>query len=333
MANRTTTGRLDAVASPALPMDVAGLSPVMQKLGAQLQLAASTDASVFIVGESGAGKEIVARAIHDASERRSQPFVAVNCGAISGTLAHAELFGHEKGSFTGALAQNAGYFEYASGGTLFLDEVTEMPPDMQVHFLRVLEAGTYQRVGGSDLLRAHVRIICASNRDPAASVADGRMRQDFLHRLLVIPLRVPPLRERGDDALILAHRFLDTLNAQHRTQKTFSKPMLEAILQHDWPGNVRELRNVVQRAFILSDTQLDTDLLARGPARQRTELRDGSLNFPVGMPLGRAQREFILATLAHHDGDKRLAADTLGVSLKTLYNRLDVYDKEGLADR
>ncbi len=333
MANRTTTGRLDAVASPALPMDVAGLSPVMQKLGAQLQLAASTDASVFIVGESGAGKEIVARAIHDASERRSQPFVAVNCGAISGTLAHAELFGHEKGSFTGALAQNAGYFEYASGGTLFLDEVTEMPPDMQVHFLRVLEAGTYQRVGGSDLLRANVRIICASNRDPAASVADGRMRQDFLHRLLVIPLRVPPLRERGDDALILAHRFLDTLNAQHRTQKTFSKPMLEAILQHDWPGNVRELRNVVQRAFILSDTQLDTDLLARGPARQRTELRDGSLNFPVGMPLGRAQREFILATLAHHDGDKRLAADTLGVSLKTLYNRLDVYDKEGLADR
>ena len=333
MANRTTTGRLDAVASPALPMDVAGLSPVMQKLGAQLQLAASTDASVFIVGESGAGKEIVARAIHDASERRSQPFVAVNCGAISGTLAHAELFGHEKGSFTGALAQNAGYFEYASGGTLFLDEVTEMPPDMQVHFLRVLEAGTYQRVGGSDLLRANVRIICASNRDPAASVADGRMRQDFLHRLLVIPLRVPPLRERGDDALILALRFLDTLNAQHRTQKTFSKPMLEAILQHDWPGNVRELRNVVQRAFILSDTQLDTDLLARGPARQRTELRDGSLNFPVGMPLGRAQREFILATLAHHDGDKRLAADTLGVSLKTLYNRLDVYDKEGLADR
>ncbi|MFC0255178.1 sigma-54-dependent Fis family transcriptional regulator [Achromobacter marplatensis] len=314
-------------------MDVTGLSPVMQKLGTQLQLAASTDASVFIVGESGAGKEIVARAIHDASERRSQPFVAVNCGAISGTLAHAELFGHEKGSFTGALAQNAGYFEYASGGTLFLDEVTEMPPDMQVHFLRVLEAGTYQRVGGSDLLRANVRIICASNRDPAASVAEGRLRQDFLHRLLVIPLRVPPLRERGDDAVILAHRFLDTLNAQHRTKKTFSKQMLDAIHQHDWPGNVRELRNVVQRAFILSDTQLDTDLLARAPARQRTEVRDGALSFPVGMPLGRAQREFILATLAHHDGDKRLAADTLGVSLKTLYNRLDVYDKEGLADR
>ncbi|MGH8817914.1 sigma-54 interaction domain-containing protein [Achromobacter pestifer] len=314
-------------------MDVTGLSPVMQKLGSQLQLAAATDASVFIVGESGAGKEIVARAIHDASDRRGQPFVAVNCGAISGTLAHAELFGHEKGSFTGAIAQNAGYFEYASGGTLFLDEVTEMPPDMQVHFLRVLEAGTYQRVGGSDLLRANVRIICASNRDPAASVADGRLRQDFLHRLLVIPLRVPPLRERGDDALILAHRFLATLNTQYQTQKTFSKRMLDAISQHDWPGNVRELRNAVQRAFILADTQLDADMPARTPVGQRAEIRDGALRFPVGMPLGSAQREFILATLAHHAGDKRLTADTLGVSLKTLYNRLDVYEKDSLADR
>ncbi|WP_043519020.1 sigma-54 interaction domain-containing protein [Achromobacter arsenitoxydans] len=299
----------------------------MRKLGAQISLAAATDASVFIIGESGAGKEIVARAIHDASDRRNQPFVAVNCGAISGTLAHAELFGHEKGSFTGAVAQNAGYFEYASGGTLFLDEVTEMPPDMQVHFLRVLEAGTYQRVGGTDLLRANARIICASNRDPAASVADGRLRQDFLHRLLVIPLRVPPLRERGDDALVLAHQFLDTLNAQHGTKKTFAPRMLEAIGRYDWPGNVRELRNVVQRAYILADALLDAELHVRARGPQQAELRDGSLSFPVGMPLDRAQREFILATLAHHGGDKRLAAETLGVSLKTLYNRLDLYEK------
>lgn len=332
MANRTTARREDTLAAnppfPSNPMDMTGLSPVMQKLNKRLQLAASTDASVLIVGESGSGKEIVARAIHDASERRDRPFVAVNCGAISGTLAHAELFGHEKGSFTGAIAQNAGYFEYASGGTLFLDEVTEMPPDMQVHFLRVLEAGTYQRVGGSDLLRANVRIISASNRDPAAAVAEGRLRQDFLHRLLVVPLRVPPLRERGDDALILAHRFLDTLNTQHQTQKTFAKTMLDAIAQHDWPGNVRELRNVVQRAFILSDSQLDTPLIGRSAASRHALVQDGALNFPVGMPLGHAQRAFILATLAHHDGDKRLAADTLGVSLKTLYNRLDVYEKE-----
>lgn len=331
MANRTTVRREDTLAASSNPMDATGLSPVMQTLSNRLQLAATTDASVFIVGESGAGKEIVARAIHDASDRRDRPFVAVNCGAISGTLAHAELFGHEKGSFTGAVAQNAGYFEYASGGTLFLDEVTEMPPDMQVHFLRVLESGTYQRVGGSDLLRANVRIISASNRDPAAAVAQGRLRQDFLHRLLVVPLRVPPLRERGNDAVILAQRFLDTLNAQHQTQKTFSKAMLDAIAQHDWPGNVRELRNIVQRAFILSDSQLDTHLLTRKSANQPTQVRDGALSFPVGMPLDRAQRAFILATLAHHEGDKRLAADTLGVSLKTLYNRLDVYEKEGSA--
>ncbi len=251
--------------------------------------------------------------------------MAVNCGAISGTLAHAELFGHEKGSFTGAVAQNAGYFEYASGGTLFLDEVTEMPPDMQVHFLRVLESGTYQRVGGADLLRANVRVICASNRDPQAAVAEGRLRQDFLHRLLVVPLRVPPLRERGDDARILAQRFLDALNREHGTQKTFSRAMQDAIAQHDWPGNVRELRNTVQRAYILADAELDASALARARDVPRGELRDGTLCLPVGMPLERAQREYILATLAHHEGDKRLAAQTLGISLKTLYNRLDAY--------
>ncbi|MGS1107716.1 sigma 54-interacting transcriptional regulator [Achromobacter anxifer] len=301
----------------------------MQKLAAQLQLAAATDASVFIVGESGTGKEIVARAIHDASLRRAQPFVAVNCGAISGSLAHAELFGHEKGSFTGAVAQSAGYFEYASGGTLFLDEVTEMPPDLQVNFLRVLEAGTYQRVGGSDLLRANVRIICASNRDPYASVAQGRLRQDFLHRLLVIPLRVPPLRERGDDALVLAHWFLDTLNSANGTQKTFSAHMLESILRHDWPGNVRELRNAVQRAFILADGELETELPPRPRAAPQPMLRDGALTLPIGMSLGQAQRAFILATLAHHAGDKRGAAESLGLSLKTLYNRIEDYEKNG----
>ncbi|MFY3135818.1 sigma-54 interaction domain-containing protein [Achromobacter xylosoxidans] len=308
-------------------MNVSGLSPVMQKLATQVRLAAETDASVFIVGESGAGKEVVARAIHEASARRDHPFIAVNCGAISGSLAHAELFGHEKGSFTGAVAQNAGYFESASGGTLFLDEVTEMPPDMQVHFLRVLETGTYQRVGGTDLLRANARILCASNRDPAASVADGRLRQDFLHRLLVIPLRVPPLRERDGDAVTLARHFLDELNARHGTGKTFSQRMLQAIGRHEWPGNVRELRNAVQRAYILCDEELDAEL-PRMRAAPHAEFKDGALSFPVGTALGNAQRDFILATLAHHGGDKRLTAETLGVSLKTLYNRLDVYEKD-----
>lgn len=307
-------------------MDDSSLSPIMQKLAAQVRLAAASDASVFIVGESGAGKEVVARAIHTASDRADKPFVAVNCGAISGALAHAELFGHEKGSFTGAVAQNAGYFESASGGTLFLDEVTEMPLDMQVHFLRVLESGTYQRVGGSDLLRANARILCASNRDPAASVADGRLRQDFLHRLLVIPLRVPPLREREGDAALLAQRFLDELNQRHATAKTFSARMLHSIARHDWPGNVRELRNTVQRAYILHDDELDAALPAARTAA-RAQFKDGTLSVAVGTALDIAQRDFILATLAYHGGDKRLTAETLGVSLKTLYNRLDVYER------
>ncbi|WP_407851583.1 sigma-54 interaction domain-containing protein [Bordetella petrii] len=301
----------------------------MQEFGSQLERAARSDATVFITGESGTGKEMVARAIHDASERHASPFIAVNCGAISSSLVHAQLFGHEKGSFTGALAQTAGYFETASGGTLFLDEVTEMSDALQVQFLRVLESGTYQRVGGTELLRADVRIVCATNRDPYAAVDNGELRQDFLHRLLVVPLRVPPLREREDDVLLLAQRFLDELNTTHQTRKRFSPRMLDALALYDWPGNVRELRNVVQRAFIMSDSVVEAEFRRRTPAATGPDVSDGTLKFPVGTPLSQAQRDVILATLAHHDGDKQRTADTLGVSLKTLYNRLGAYSADG----
>ncbi|OZI76747.1 sigma-54 interaction domain-containing protein [Bordetella genomosp. 2] len=301
----------------------------MRDFGTQLERAARSDATVFITGESGTGKEMVARAIHDASARHASPFIAVNCGAISSSLVHAQLFGHEKGSFTGALAQTAGYFETASGGTLFLDEVTEMSDALQVQFLRVLESGTYQRVGGTELLRADVRIVCATNRDPYAAVDNGELRQDFLHRLLVVPLRVPPLREREDDVLLLAQRFLDELNAAHQTRKRFSPRMLDALALYDWPGNVRELRNVVQRAFIMSDSVVEAEFRRRTPAATGPDVSDGTLKFPVGTPLSQAQRDVILATLAHHDGDKQRTADTLGVSLKTLYNRLGAYSADG----
>ncbi len=306
-----------------------GMCAAMRDFGTQLERAARSDATVFITGESGTGKEMVARAIHDASERHASPFIAVNCGAISSSLVHAQLFGHEKGSFTGALAQTAGYFETASGGTLFLDEVTEMSDALQVQFLRVLESGTYQRVGGTELLRADVRIVCATNRDPYAAVDNGELRQDFLHRLLVVPLRVPPLREREDDVLLLAQRFLDELNAAHQTRKRFSPRMLDALALYDWPGNVRELRNVVQRAFIMSDSVVEAEFRRRTPAATGPDVSDGTLKFPVGTPLSQAQRDVILATLAHHDGDKQRTADTLGVSLKTLYNRLGAYSADG----
>lgn len=306
-----------------------GMCAAMRDFGTQLERAARSDATVFITGESGTGKEMVARAIHDASARHASPFIAVNCGAISSSLVHAQLFGHEKGSFTGALAQTAGYFETASGGTLFLDEVTEMSDALQVQFLRVLESGTYQRVGGTELLRADVRIVCATNRDPYAAVDNGELRQDFLHRLLVVPLRVPPLREREDDVLLLAQRFLDELNAAHQTRKRFSPRMLDALALYDWPGNVRELRNVVQRAFIMSDSVVEAEFRRRTPAATGPDVSDGTLKFPVGTPLSQAQRDVILATLAHHDGDKQRTADTLGVSLKTLYNRLGAYSADG----
>lgn len=306
----------------------AGMCPLMREFGSQVARAARSDATVFITGESGTGKEMIARAIHEGSERSKHPFIPVNCGAFSHSLAHAQLFGHEKGSFTGALGQTAGYFESAGNGTLFLDEVTEMPLDMQVQFLRVLETGTYRRVGGSELSRANVRVICASNRDPFRAVEEGRLRQDFLHRLLVIPLRIPPLREREDDARILAQRFLARLNAEHGAEKSFSPRMLNAIARYDWPGNVRELHNVIQRAYVMSDTELDVELIARPRQPPRPVQKDGMLSFRIGTTLEDAQREFILATLAQYDNDKRRAADVLGVSLKTLYNRLERYGRQ-----
>lgn len=320
-------GSIERGSQHASPCFCLGESELICHLAEQIILAGSSDASVFIVGESGTGKEMVARAIHDASPRREMPFVAVNCGAINAQLAHAELFGHEKGSFTGALAQSAGYFESASAGTLFLDEVTEMSQDMQVHFLRVLESGTYQRVGGSDLLHADVRIISATNRDPMEAVQEGHMRQDFLHRLLVIPLRVPPLRERPEDVGPLARKFLNELNQSYGTHKRFAPRFLAVLAQHDWPGNVRELRNVVQCRFIMSDDIIDVDGLRQAVIRPATRHED-SLTFPIGTPLEQAQREFILATLAHHHDDKSAAAEALGISLRTLTNRLGGYDHD-----
>ena len=329
MANRTTTGREDAIASSAAPMDMTGLSPVMQKLGTQVRLAASTDASVFIVGESGAGKEIVARAIHDASERRSHPFVAVNCGAISGTLAHAELFGHEKGSFTGALAQNAGYFEYASGGTLFLDEVTEMPLDLQVKLLRVLETGQFMRVGTNREIGCDIRIVAATNRNPEQAVQEGKLREDLYYRLSVFPIELPPLRDRGDDILFLAQRFLQAQNQETGKNKVFSPQAAEALAQYDWPGNVRELKNFVRRAFIMADGDvLNVDMLAPHVSPSG-DAPTSQVSVPVGETLAEADRRLILATLARCNGVKKQTAAMLGISPKTLYNRLEEYAAAG----
>lgn len=327
-SNPTATSRGAGRADPAAfpPPSSMGKCDAMRRLAEQIDKVAGTEASVLIVGESGTGKELVARAIHGGSERADQPFVPVNCGAIPATLIEAELFGHEKGSFTGAIAQNIGYFEHATGGTLFLDEVTEMPLDMQVQLLRVLETGTFHRVGGLQPVRVNVRIVAATNRDPYTAVNEGRFREDLLYRLAVVPLRVPPLRERLEDVPYLAQRFLDNFNAAEGTSKAFSKRAMETLMAYDWPGNVRELKNTIHRAYILADNVVEIAGPALSRRQPKAQVAQGTLKMSVGTSLLQAQRELILATLAHHQGDKRLTARTLGISLKTLYNRLGTYD-------
>ncbi len=242
--------------------ELRGSSPPMCGLYDEIARVAVTNATVLIVGESGTGKELVARAVHTYSLRRDQPFVAVHCGAIPRQLLEAELFGHEKGSFTGAHQQHAGYFERADHGTLFLDEVTEMAPDMQIKLLRVLETGRFFRVGGTQPVTVDLRVVAATNRDPQAATRSGAFRNDLLYRLAVFPILVPPLRERGPDVATLAQYFLDALNGKGGTAKRFTRQARDVMASHRWPGNVRELRNAVQRAYILAVD--DVDLLDAG---------------------------------------------------------------------
>lgn len=332
-----------ASAAPLTPITVArpdfghlyGRSPVMRVLYRQIGKVSGTLATVLIMGESGTGKELIARTVHDMSPRADQAFIAVNCGAISPNLIESELFGHEKGSFTGAGQRHTGYFEHASGGTIFLDEITEMPAEMQVKLLRVLETGVFMRVGGTEPIQTRARIIAATNRNLMEAVADGAFREDLMYRLAVVPLHVPPLRERDDDIEELAQHFLAQFNAAHQTDKVFSRTALATLRNHAWPGNVRELRNAVQRGYILGEKTVELDnpmSPARGPGRQGgPTVKEGVLSLSVGVTLADAQRAMILATLEHFHGDKRQAAKTLGVSLKTLYNRLDLYQSNAAA--
>jgi two-component system response regulator AtoC len=300
-----------------------GAAPVMQKLYNHVARVAPTEATVLLLGESGTGKELAAQTIHDLSLRQKHPFLPINCGAISPQLIESEIFGHEKGSFTGADRQHKGYFERANGGTLFLDEITEMPLELQVKLLRVLESGSFMRIGSNQEIETDVRVIAASNRDPEQAVADGKLRLDLYHRLNVFPLHIPPLRERGSDVELLAQHFLNELNLAHGTDKTMAPDALACLFSYHWPGNVRELRNYIQRAYILSDQVIDASVLA--PAIVTQAPPGLSLAIPVGTSLAEVDRKFIFATLELCGGVKKRAADILGISLKTLYNRLEEY--------
>ncbi|HEX3139832.1 MAG TPA: sigma-54 dependent transcriptional regulator, partial [Rhizobacter sp.] len=310
-----------------------GRAPVMRKVYAQIRRVACTSVTVFITGESGTGKEVVARTVHDMSRRRGRPFLAVNCGAISPQLMESEIFGHEKGSFTGADRQHQGFFERASGGTLFLDEITEMPLDLQVKLLRVLETGTFMRVGSTTQQQADVRVLTASNRDPMRAVASGRLREDLFYRLNVFPISLAPLRDRSEDVALLAQHFLDQISQREGQRKQFAPAVLQRLSAYHWPGNVRELRNVVYRAYVMAHDSIIHDaclpvmeevapIAAHGePAHHGAP----ALTIHVGTALAEIERRVTLATLEHLGRHKEKTAATLGISLKTLYNRLKEY--------
>lgn len=285
-----------------------------------------TEATVLIVGESGTGKELVAESLHQTSPRRAAPLLPVNCGAVSPNLIESELFGHERGSFTGADKQRRGYFEKANGGTLFLDEITEMPLELQVKLLRVLETGTVTRVGGSEVQKVDVRVIAATNRDPEAAVREGKLREDLYYRLNVFPILLPALRARPGDVELLAEHFLTDLNREGGTQKRWNRAALERLQRNPWTGNVRELRNVVQRAYILGGDEIEAHVLPMHAVATEPEPNQPTvIRVRVGESIADAEQRLILATLEVVQRDKRRAAEILGVSLKTLYNRLNVY--------
>ena len=306
-----------------------GRSAGMREIYTLIDKVAPTDATVFVVGESGCGKELVAQTIHQISMRAAEAFVPVNCGAIPKNLIEAELFGFEKGAFTGASREHKGLFERAGGGTLFLDEITEMAPEMQVRLLRVLESGAFTRVGGDVEIPVDVRIIAATNRDPAQAVADGQLREDLMYRLAVFPIVLPPLRTRGDDILLLAEQFIAEFNANDECCKRLSDEAAVELSRRMWSGNVRELKNCLQRAFILTDDVIEPEHLAPLDGLECAGRDIGDrLQFEIGTSLAEMERQTIFATLDHCGGNKKRTAELLGVSLKTLYNRLTEYAAE-----
>jgi len=296
--------------------------PAMAPVVAALGKVARTDATVLLVGESGTGKEVAARAVHAGSRRASGPFVAINCAALSDNLLESELFGHEKGAFTGALQRRRGRIELADGGTFFLDEVGELKPELQAKLLRVLQERTFERVGGAQVLTADVRWVAATNRDLAAEMAAGRFREDLYHRLAVFPVRLPPLRERKGDLLPLADQLLV------RVGKSLGKPGLSldasgraALLAYDWPGNVRELLNALERAAILADDRvLSEEHLILG-----TGIAAAASGHETGGTLANLEKSAILEALAATGGHRKKAAERLGIGERTLYDKLKVY--------
>jgi len=316
--------------------DMIGSGPAMQRVFELVKKVAPANASVVITGESGTGKEVVARAIHSLSARKDKPFVALNCGAIPPTLIESELFGHERGAFTGADQRRLGNFEFAQGGTLFLDEIGELPLEMQGKFLRVLEERRFRRLGGKSEVEVDVRVICATNRDLKEEIKKGRFREDLYFRLHVFTIHLPRLGERREDVPLLVHHFIEKFNGETGKRVQGVSPAAMTVLQgYAWPGNIRELRNTVERAMILTDGDtIDEEHLP--PDMRPSTSAAMTLRLPLGIPLREVEKEYILASLQRNSGNKARTAEGLGISEKTLYNKLNRYaararDRAGVA--
>jgi len=306
-----------------------GSAPSFRAALDALRQAAPTSATVLLSGESGTGKELAARLLHELSPRASGPFVPINCSAIPETILESELFGYEKGAFTGATGRKEGRFERAHGGTLFLDEVGEMSSATQVKLLRVLQDGMVERLGGKQPVQVDVRIVAATNKDIAAEVRSGRFREDLFYRLNVIAVRLPPLREKREDIPLLASAFLRRLAEKHGKSLTgFTQEALEALETFAWPGNVRELEHAVERAVVLSRGELvgESDLpeiVRRSHPTAGAAASPGSITIAIGTPMEEVERLVIRETLRHTRGDKSLAAQLLGIAARTIYRKLD----------
>jgi two-component system response regulator HydG len=312
-----------------------GDAPAFRAVLETLRQAAPTSATVLLVGESGTGKELAARLVHDLSPRAAGPFVPINCAAIPEGLLESELFGHEKGAFTGASARKEGRLERADGGTLFLDEVGDMSPAVQVKLLRFLQDGVLERVGGTEPVRVDVRVVAATNKDVAAEVKAGRFREDLFYRLDVVSVRLPPLRERREDVLALASFFLRRVAEGLPKHVTGFSPAAAAALEaYPWPGNVRELQHAVERAVILSRGEVlelgDLPEAVRAAGQAGPEVAPGAapIVVPLGTPMDEVERIVIRRTLEQTKGDKNLAAQILGIAARTIYRKLD-RDEEG----
>jgi DNA-binding NtrC family response regulator len=317
-ANRTLEERL---ANLTRFGSLIGQSEEMRRIYSVIEAAAPTSASMLIIGESGTGKELVAQAIHDKSNRSKGPFIAINCAAFPREILENELFGHEKGAFTGALNEKPGCFELADGGTLFLDEVAEMEPDIQVKLLRALESRAFRRLGGKKEIQVDIRVVAATNKNVQKAVDKGELREDLYHRLAVIPLHLPPLRERRGDVRVLAEAFLRRFAEENgKPLRGFSPEALEFIHAYRWPGNVRELKNALERAVILA--RGDEITLQDLRAHDLIGSEDREVRVPVGTSVEQAERTLVLKTFSFVEGDYRKAASLLGIQEDDLRTRL-----------